>query len=129
MEIKQIRKNNFDFLLDRYKQSVWAQFPDVPERGMLKKFAVELKMSEAYISHINSGFKDIGDKTARRFEAELKLPSGWMDHQHDDGDAPRTVEEQVFIQAATEFFRKYPKEAQNALLQAFADKFSSTKDD
>jgi hypothetical protein len=129
MEIKQIRKNNFDFLLGRFKQSVWSAKPAEPERGMLKKFAAELKMSHAYISHINTGFKDIGDKTARRFEEELKLPAGWMDVQHEDGEGPRTAEEQVFIAAATEFFRKYPKEAQTALLQAFADKFSTTKND
>jgi len=121
MDIKQIRSKNYHFLFGRFKASIWAEFPEEPERGMLKRFAEKLDLSEAYISHINTGYKQIGDKTARKFELALKLPNGWMDKEHHEG-APRTPEEDAFVAAAVKLYRESPNEAQAMLLKAFSDK-------
>ncbi|WP_118181273.1 helix-turn-helix domain-containing protein [Paraburkholderia phosphatilytica] len=142
MDVTQIRRKNYEFLFDRFKESVWARSPSEPERGMLKLFASQLGFSDAYLSHINTGYREIGLKTARKMEKALRLAHGWMDVLHDDSaggfdpapaanraPAPAaasmagTTGEQAFIDAAVKLYREDPNAAQSALLAAFAARF------
>lgn len=139
MDIALIRRKNYNFLLDRFKQSVWAKNPTYPDRGMLKLFASQLGFSDAYMSHINTGYREIGLKTARRMEKSLRLEHGWMDVLHDDSvpstsaaqplttQAPAAASsaEQSFIDAAVKLYREDPAAAQSALLAAFAARFNA----
>ena len=43
-----------------------------------------LDSTTARINHLLTGHRNIGEKTARKFEAMLKKPSGWMDFLHDE---------------------------------------------
>ncbi|GJH30233.1 hypothetical protein [Caballeronia novacaledonica] len=54
---------------------------------MLKAFGDLIGVREGYMSHINTGYKNIGPKIARQMEEVLKLPRGWMDQQRDRSKA------------------------------------------
>lgn len=82
--IKEIRLENFLFLFEQFKARVRETFPNEPERGMLKRFAEQLDISKAFISHIKTGTKPIGDQTALKIEHALGLEHGWMDVVHSD---------------------------------------------
>jgi len=121
MDVYHIRFKNYQFLFDRFKESVWREWPGEPEHGMLRRFGTRLDISEAYMSHLNTQYKPIGTRMARKIEAALKLPAGWMDQDHDNG-APRTPDEADFVKAAVELYRQSPNEAQAALIQALTKK-------
>jgi hypothetical protein len=144
MDINQIRFANYKYLFEQFKEMTRRDDPGAPEKGMMKLFGERVGVREAYMSHINTGYKNIGPKTARQFEEALKLPSGWMDQQHDkkrqqaepvrqsastDSDEqvtnPADAEELQFLQTAIEFYRNDPVRAQAALLQALSAKFRS----
>ncbi|KVZ18614.1 hypothetical protein WT88_29470 [Burkholderia stagnalis] len=82
--IKEIRRENFDRLFEKFKASIREQWPNEPERGMLKRFSEHLGMSKAFLSHIKTGVKPIGDRAAMKIEDALSLARGWMDVLHDD---------------------------------------------
>ncbi|WP_175969658.1 helix-turn-helix domain-containing protein [Burkholderia sp. BCC0322] len=124
MDISEIRRRNYEFLFERFKEAVRAESggpEEAPEHGMLKRFAEKIGVSQAYMSHINTGYKPIGARMARKFEHGLSLPDGWMDHVHDE-TSTRSPEEEAFIAAALELYRESPTDAQAALLKAFAAK-------
>lgn len=134
MDVSQIRRKNYERLFADFKQRVWGKNPEEPERGMLKLFGAQLGFSDAYMSHINTGYREIGLKTARRMEKSLRLAHGWMDILHDDSAQPATAathlsaasnSEQAFIDAAVKLYREDPSAAQAALLAAFAARFHS----
>ena len=43
-----------------------------------------LDSTTARINHLLTGHRNIGEKTARKFESLLKKPLGWMDFIHDE---------------------------------------------
>jgi plasmid maintenance system antidote protein VapI len=58
-KISDIRRHNFQKIADKYEtQSVLAD---------------ELEFSSAYVSHLITGHRNIGEKTARKIETKLKL--------------------------------------------------------
>ncbi|WP_143749510.1 hypothetical protein [Caballeronia arvi] len=61
---------------------------------MLKLFGDRLGVREAYMSHINTKFKNIGPTTARKMEQALKLPHGWMDQVHGQPKAKQEPKQQ-----------------------------------
>jgi transcriptional regulator with XRE-family HTH domain len=65
MDIKQIRCGNLKLLLQTFKTQA--------------EFAQAAGMVDRHVSQIVNGFRDMGDKVARRIEAKLNLPHGWMD--------------------------------------------------
>lgn len=81
--VKEVRKQNFDFLFEQFKAKVRESWPNERERGMLKRWAEQLGMSEAFLSHIKTGRKPIGDRTAMKLEAASGLERGWMDESHE----------------------------------------------
>jgi len=123
MDVYQIRFKNYQFLFERFKESVWREWPGEPDRGMLRRFGERLGISEAYMSHLNTGYKPIGARMGKKIEAALKLPPGWMDQDHENG-APRTPDEAEFVKAAVELYRQSPNDAQAALIQALTKKLS-----
>jgi transcriptional regulator with XRE-family HTH domain len=141
MDVSEIRRRNYEFLYEQFKkaerleaasasESGGAPADDSPDRaasdhGMLKRFAEKLGISQAYMSHINTGYKPIGARMARKFEEALSLPDGWMDQLHDEAST-RSPDEEAFIAAALELYRESPTDAQAALLKAFAQKLRST---
>lgn len=125
MEIYEIRHKNYIFLFERFKEAVWADYPTEPERGMLRRFAARVGISEAYMSHLNTGFKKFGDKTARNIEQKLGLENGYMDKLHDE-KSPRSKEEEEFLGQAIQAFRDSPGEARAVILRAFTDKLRDT---
>ena len=52
----------------------------------LRVFADQTRLSPAHVSQMKNGVRRMGDEVARRIEARLRLPHGWMDHPHTDQD-------------------------------------------
>jgi plasmid maintenance system antidote protein VapI len=44
-----------------------------------QELAELLEISPAYLNHLLTGHRNIGEKTARKLERRLKKPSGWLD--------------------------------------------------
>ena len=89
--VTEIRYDNFDLLFEAFKQKVWREFPDEPEKGMLRRFAASVQippatpkgkgwvLSERYASHLNCRRKGMGHATARKIEeAQGLMRSGWI---------------------------------------------------
>lgn len=47
--------------------------------GVLREFAARVGIQTAQASHINTGFRNIGDNIARRIENAFGLARGWLD--------------------------------------------------
>lgn len=72
MENKEIRKHNLEYLIDKYQR----------EKGLTKaQFSELCGTSPSALSQLlgDKAVRNIGDKLARKIEAGLELPSGWMD--------------------------------------------------
>jgi len=50
--------------------------------GSQRELADAVDKSPAYINHLLTGHRKIGEKTARQIEKLLNLPRGWMDMEH-----------------------------------------------
>jgi hypothetical protein len=143
MDINSIRFKNFKVLFERFKDEVRRDDPGAPEKGMMKAFGEKLGVREAYMSHINTQYKNIGPKTARLMEEALKLPHGWMDQQHEnrrepepvapapahaDGEQsaslanPTDADELEFLETVVDFYRRDPLAAQSAIMRAMRNK-------
>ncbi len=112
MNSAQIRHKNFQRLFTDFID----QHPDLPQRGMLKLFADRLNLSDRYLSHIKCNRKNIGNNVARAIEAQLKLPHGWMDREHDTLHMPTDEKEKLFIETALSLFRAQPNEAREIMI-------------
>ncbi|MEQ6290517.1 hypothetical protein ACFPAG_07835 [Vogesella sp. GCM10023246] len=51
-------------------------------KGILKEFAAAAGIQPGQASHLNTGFRNIGDNIARRIENAFDLEKGWMDREH-----------------------------------------------
>ncbi len=75
MDNKEIRKANLAQLLEEHTKG-----------GNLTKaaFAIKCGLVPAQLSQLlgDNSFRNIGDRTARKVEASLGLPNGWMDSIH-----------------------------------------------
>lgn len=69
METKTIRLRNLLALADKYKRII--------------DFCKRIEMNPSYFSQIKNGTKAIGDDIARRVEATLGIPRGYLDVMHD----------------------------------------------
>ncbi|EPS5379636.1 LexA family transcriptional regulator [Escherichia albertii] len=76
MENKDIRKSNLAFLLDEHKKIAG---------NTNASFADKLGVSPSQLTQVSGekSTRNIGDKLARKFEAALGLPNGWLDLVHD----------------------------------------------
>lgn len=107
MDIKEIRKENFDRLLAEFGQRKASK----GERGTLKRFAECYGLDPRHASQMKNGSRDIGDAIARRLEQNHKpaLRDGWMDVQHGPGVPQNEVEEEV-VEIALSIYRQSPAE-------------------
>jgi len=112
MNSSQIRHKNFQTLFENFI----ARHPNQPRRGMLKRFAQQLGLSDRYLSHIKCQRKNIGNNVARAIEAALSLPQGWMDWEHDAPKPPADDREKLFIETALILFRTQPDHARELML-------------
>jgi plasmid maintenance system antidote protein VapI len=69
-EMTEIRKLNLEKMSECYGSQV--------------ALASVLNSTTARISHLLTGYRNIGEKTARKFELLLQKPLGWMDSLHDE---------------------------------------------
>ena len=111
MDVSTSRHVNFMNLFKQFRDAR----PDEPDRGMLKKFALHLGMSERFLSHVKCDRKQIGHALAREIEDALTLPHGWMDQEHTDLD-PKSMAERVYIETMLALFRSDPGRAQLMML-------------
>lgn len=70
--------------INEIRQANFRQLVADKANGVLKDFAAAIEMQPARASHLNTGFRNIGDSAARRIENAFALPRGWMDREHPD---------------------------------------------
>lgn len=64
----------------------------ISEAGTINELAARTGVGRVYISHCKSGFRNIGDDVAHRFEYGMQKPYGWLDDSHlEDGHAELMV--------------------------------------
>lgn len=114
MEIHEIRKQNYRALLRQFRAR--TEEVNLPEHGMLKRFAEHAGVSARYLSHINNDRKHIGVTLARRMEVGLGLSRGWLDIHHADAVQPSDGETE-FLSVAQRLFRESPSDAQAMLMR------------
>lgn len=106
--IRQIRHENFKRLFEMWKEHVWKQFPDQPERGMMRLMANTFEMSERFLSHMNCDAKAMGSRVARELEGHMGLAEGWMDTDHGE---KKTSSEQEFLAVMSMLYKSAPLKA------------------
>lgn len=120
--VSEIRRENMETLFMRFKEWVWARFPDEPERGMMTRFANTSGMSPRYLSHVRNGRKEIGHATARKMERGLRnlghefddVEDGWLDNDQARG-VPVSAEIESLLQSVQTCYSISPLETQRAL--------------
>lgn len=118
----EIRRENMETLFLRFKEWVWARFPDEPERGMMARFASVAGMSAQYLSHIRNGRKEIGHKRARDMENGLSnlghefgdVVNGWLDNDQSRG-ASMSAEAESLVQSLMKCYELNPLETQRTM--------------
>jgi len=85
MELSQIRRANLLVLLEQY--------------GADREFADRARIAPGFLSQLkmggDAGGRNIGEKLARRLEAELNLESGWLDQPQHLGSISKEVERTI----------------------------------
>lgn len=128
--VKEIRKANFDFLFEQFKERVRQSWPSEPEKGMLKRFAEELGISDAFMSHVKTGRKPIGDKTAKKIEDALRLGHGWMDESHpDDGVETLSPMKQEVVNMVVEMLKSGSEEGAAEVMRLVREKMTVSKNE
>jgi transcriptional regulator with XRE-family HTH domain len=119
-KVEQVRSRNFQLLFAQFKEAIRQQWPDEPDRGMLKRFAERLGMNKIYLSQINNDRKIIGTETRDKIEAALKLPAGWMDTDHSQEALLETDDARAFQEAVMALYSQAPEASKSALLKVFS---------
>jgi len=76
LDIMEIRRNNFISKVSKY--------------GSQGQIAKALGVSTGYVYQIVNGMRNIGERSAVKFEQRLNLPSGWLSTIPDDHDGLNT---------------------------------------
>jgi transcriptional regulator with XRE-family HTH domain len=116
-KVEEVRLRNFLFLFERFKDEIWREWPNEPERGMLTRFADRLGINKIYLSQVKNGRKVIGTVTRNNIESALELPEGWMDTDHTqealEGDDAAMVARDTFMA----MYQQAPEATKDALLR------------
>ncbi len=109
-----MRKRNLLVLVGRY--------------GRQQALADAVGLSVQYINQMLSGHRSIGEKTARKIEAALQLPFGWMDVDSSGADTNtvKAVSESEVVEVSKDVLRlaraiQSLSADQRAILQALVD--------
>ena len=84
MDMADIRRRNLQLLVDKYESQ--------------QEVADIVKISPQYLSQLLSGHRNIGEKTARKIEAAVKIPRLTLDIE--PGMSESSLESAPFTQAA-----------------------------
>lgn len=128
MVIYEIRMQNYHIL--RAQQLAIDQGAGKPVRGALRRFAENTGLPPAYLSHVKTGRKNIGDDMARKLEAVFNKPSCWLDTSHSADNAEsacssrdkRSEFAEKIAELAASVARLYPEETQQLLSAMLAKK-------
>ncbi len=112
MTASEIRLKNFLALFAAFKM----KNAHLPDKGMLKMWALHVGGDERHFSHIKNGRKGIGHALARQIEEAEGLPEGWLDREHGDLE-PRDLHERAFIETALALYRTSPADAQSKMTE------------
>lgn len=114
MDVFEMRKRNLLVLVGRY--------------GRQQALADAVGLSVQYINQMLSGHRSIGEKTARKIEAALQLPFGWMDVDSSGADTNtvKAVSESEVVEVSKDVLRlaraiQSLSADQRAILQALVD--------
>ena len=121
--IRQIRHANFSKIFADFKDQIRQREPDAPDKGMLTRFAALLEPGDAerhakYLSHMKTDRYAMSEALARRIEAALALPVGWMDVSH-DSDTPETPKEARTLAALLAIYRRDPAAINDFIIENF----------
>jgi hypothetical protein len=110
--VDQVRLRNLKFLLEQFKDEIRAQYPEHPERGMLKLFAERVGISVINFRQIMSGHKLAGPNIRDRIEDALNLPRGWLDSDHSQAKA--------FSESVMALYNQAPEATRSAMLKVMS---------
>ena len=121
--VDQVRLRNLKFLLEQYKDEVRSQYPEHPERGMIKMFAERVGVSVINFRQVLNGHKLAGPNLRDRIEDALKLPRGWIDTDHSSERVTKHLAEDDELREFTEtvagLYLQYPEASRSALQKWF----------
>ena len=103
MDATEYRLINFLTLFKEFRE----EKPDLPNRGMLKRFGEHIDLSDRYLSHVKCGRKQIGAATARQIESKMGKPHGWLDLPH-GASQPENTEERFMVEQMLVLYRNSP---------------------
>lgn len=116
--VTEARRANYLTLFKRFQEKNYQI-----GHGIVKAFAAKVGVSDAYMSHIRCGRKEVGTKTARRMEEAFGLPEGWMDQAHDK-EGPVESDEEFFVETFVSLLRGSPGEARGMMLKLIKEQQS-----
>jgi transcriptional regulator with XRE-family HTH domain len=116
-KVEDVRLRNFLFLFESFKQEIWKDWPNEPERGMLTRFADRLGINKIYLSQVKNGRKVIGTVTRNNIEQAMGLPEGWMDTDHTQEVIDADDDAKAFADAAMAIYMQAPEAARAAMFR------------
>ena len=116
MDVSHFRQENFARLFKEFREA----HNTLPDRGMFKKFAEKVEVSDRYLSHVRNGRRELGAATARQIEARLGKPHGWMDLPHTD-DEPRDADERILVEQIINLYRHSPEVVKRHIAEAIKE--------
>jgi hypothetical protein len=115
--VDQVRLRNLKFLLEQFKDEIRAQYPEHPERGMLKLFAERVGISVINFRQIMSGHKLAGPNIRDRIEDALNLPRGWLDSDHSQDQLAKDDDAKAFNDSVMALYNQAPEATRTAMLK------------
>lgn len=114
-EVSEIRRVNYHELKKRFMEREAAE--GRPKVGVIQRLAEQAGIAAAYLSHINTDRRPIGGTVARKLEAVMGLPVGWMDTEHLYGTNAEDARAHQFRDMAMELYGRDPEGVRDALMQ------------
>lgn len=115
MDIQSIRFSNYNLLRNNFAQRETKE--GISSRGRLIRFGVVISVSHKFLSQINTQRKPIGNRTARKIEAGLSLPTGWMDVDQNNNLNSINDEGREFMSLVSRLFQNDPTGVRAAIIR------------
>ena len=120
MDATTTRQQNFIVIYKEFRENYQKQHPEQPNRGLLKLFAEKMQMSQAHLSHIKCGRKQIGSSVARQIEEFSGKPHGWLDQTHDES-TPEGGDEKIMLEQILMLYRNSPGHVKRLIADAMKE--------
>jgi hypothetical protein len=118
--VDQVRLRNLKFLLEQFKDEIRSQYPEHPERGMLKLFAERVGISVINFRQIMSGHKLAGPNIRDRIEDALSLPRGWLDSDHSQDQLAKDDDAKAFSDSVMALYNQAPEATRIAMFKVMS---------